>query len=145
MKIKHIASTCLVGCTTLIIAATATLAKPGDPTNAVFKSRGTIENARFKGIGDASLVLSFANNNGSLGLMNAGRFSIEYIGNVQKNFEGKVQLRVSKFRSSEKGFRTVPASGTCNIETSDCTRVIRSICTVQGSAIDHGRSVFTTK
>ncbi|BAU44065.1 Bacterial SH3 domain protein [Leptolyngbya sp. O-77] len=114
------------------------------PTNDVFRSTGTIDNARYDGSGEAQLVIGRQNRDGSISLT-SGRFSIEYIGTVRSNFEGAVELQVNQFRSSEMGYRTVPASGTCNIQTSGGTSISRSFCSVTGSGIDHGRSNFTSR
>ncbi|WOB43984.1 SH3 domain-containing protein [Thermoleptolyngbya oregonensis NK1-22] len=112
------------------------------PTNDVFRGTGTIDNARYNGSGEAQLVIGRQNRNGSFSLT-GGRFNVEYIGTVRSNFEGAVELQISQFRSSEMGYRTVSASGTCNIQTSGGTSVSRSFCSVTGSGIDHGRSNFT--
>jgi hypothetical protein len=114
-------------------------------TNEIFKANGTIDNARFKGPGDAQLVIVRRDNNSaSFSLSNAGRFSIEYLGVVRSNFEGTIQLQVTQFRSSEMGYRTVPASGDCNIQAS-AGAIRQSFCTITGSGIDHGRSNFTAR
>ena len=117
---------------------------PSGSTNEVFRGRGSIDNARFRGSGDAQLVITRSNGNASFSLT-SGRFSLEYIGVVRSNFEGMVQVRVTQFRSSEMGFRTVSASGNCDIQTSGGTSIVRSFCTVNGSGIDHGRSNFTAR
>jgi uncharacterized protein YraI len=114
----------------------------GNATNDVFRSKGTVDNARYKGAGEAILVIGRRDKSASLGLSNAGQFSIEYIGTVRSNFEGTIQLDIEKFRSSEVGYRTVAASGTCNIQASGGS-VRKSYCTITGSGIDHGRSNFT--
>ncbi|MFQ3618072.1 MAG: SH3 domain-containing protein [Cyanobacteriota bacterium] len=113
-----------------------------DYTNDVFRSTGTIDNARYNGSGEGQLVIVRRDNGGSLSLT-GGRFSVEYIGTIRSNFEGTVELQVRQFRSSEMGYRTVPASGTCNIQTSGGTSISRSFCSVTGSGIDHGRSNFS--
>ncbi|MBW4654765.1 MAG: SH3 domain-containing protein [Kaiparowitsia implicata GSE-PSE-MK54-09C] len=113
-------------------------------TNDVFQSTGTVDNARYSGAGTAQLVIVRRDNDGALMLNDANnRVSIEYIGSVRSNFEGAVQLEISQFRSSEMGYRTVPASGTCDIQTTGGTGVRRAFCTVSGAGIDHGRSNFT--
>ncbi len=118
---------------------------PGGSTiNDVFRGRGTIDNARYRGSGDAQMVLARSNGNASFNLT-AGRFSIEYLGSVRRNAGGSVQLRITQFRSSEMGFRTVSASGTCDVQTSGGTAIVGSFCTVSGSGIDHGRSNFTAR
>ncbi|MGV0025522.1 hypothetical protein [Phormidesmis priestleyi] len=116
----------------------------GNATNDIFKGQGTIDNARFNGPGNAQMVVARQGKGGSLLLSNAGRFSVEYIGTVRRNFEGSVELQVNQFRSSEKGFRTVPASGTCNVQTSGGV-LCQSFCTVTGAGIDHGRSNFRAR
>jgi len=117
----------------------------GTNTNQIFKGTGTINNARYNGRGDAQMVIAprSSNNQASMSLT-AGGFSVEYIGVVRSNFEGTIQFQVNQFRSSEMGYRTVPASGNCDIQAS--AGVIRkSFCTVTGSGIDHGRSNFTAR
>lgn len=113
-------------------------------TNDVFKGRGRIDNSRYKGPGNANLVLVRRTRGASLSLGNAGRFSIEYLGTVQSNFEGTIQLDINQFRSSEMGYRTVPVSGTCDIQTSGGT-VRKTYCTISGSGVDHGRSNFSAQ
>jgi hypothetical protein len=115
-----------------------------DFTNDVFRGTGTIDNARYDGSGEGQLVIVRRDNGGSFSLT-GGRFSVEYIGMIRSNFEGTVQLQVNQFRSSEMGYRTVPASGNCDIQTSGGTSVIRAFCTVSGSGIDHGRSNFSSR
>jgi hypothetical protein len=65
----------------------------------------------------------------------------EYLGKVQSNFEGTIQLQINQFRSSEMGYRTVAASGTCDIQAR-AGNLHQSYCTVSGSGIDHGKSNF---
>jgi hypothetical protein len=117
-------------------------APPGaQATNQIFKGQGRIDNARYKGAGTAQMVIGARNRDGSISL-DSGGFSIEYIGTVRSNFEGTVQLDINKFRSSEMGYRTVAASGTCNIQTAGGNAIRQSFCTVNGAGIDHGRSNF---
>ncbi|HIK15812.1 MAG TPA: SH3 domain-containing protein [Leptolyngbyaceae cyanobacterium M33_DOE_097] len=116
----------------------------GTNTNEIFKSTGTINNARYSGRGDAQMVIVRPSNNQASMSLTAGGFSIEYIGVVRSNFEGTIQLQVNQFRSSEMGYRTVPASGNCDIQASAGV-IRRSFCTVTGSGIDHGRSNFTAR
>lgn len=118
---------------------------PEPEGNEVFRSEGTIDNARYSGPGTAQLVLVRRNNGAALMLSNAGRVSIEYLGTIRSNFEGTVQLQINQFRSSELGYRTVPASGICDIQTSGGTGVRQAFCTVTGADIDHGRSNFSTR
>jgi hypothetical protein len=113
-------------------------------TNDVFRGTGTIDNARYNGSGDGQLVIVRRDNGGSFSLT-GGRFSVEYIGTIRSNFEGTVQLQVTQFRSSEMGYRTVSASGNCDIQTSGGTAISRAFCTVSGSGIDHGRSNFSSQ
>lgn len=115
---------------------------PGN-TNQVFKGRGRIDNARYKGAGSAQLVITPRDNGASLGLTSTGQFDIEYIGSVRSNFEGTVELQVTKLRSSAMGHRIVPVSGTCNIQTRGGNVVSQSFCTVSGAGVDHGKSNFS--
>lgn len=112
--------------------------------NQVFKGSGTIDNARYKGRGDAQLVIVRQRGNEASMSLTARDFSVEYIGVVRSNFEGTIQLQVNQFRSSEMGYRTVPASGNCDIQAS-VGAMRRSFCTISGSGIDHGRSNFTAR
>ncbi|MBW4621436.1 MAG: SH3 domain-containing protein [Cyanosarcina radialis HA8281-LM2] len=116
----------------------------GNNTNDIFKGNGTIDNSRYKGRGEAILVINKRDKEASLHLSSGGRVSIEYIGTVRSNFEGTIQLQISQFRSSEMGYRTVNASGTCDIQAS-AGNIRRSYCTVRGSGIDHGTSNFTAR
>ncbi|MGL5081091.1 MAG: SH3 domain-containing protein [Microcoleaceae cyanobacterium] len=115
-----------------------------ESTSDVFKGQGTIDNARYNGSGDASLVIVRENNGASVMLSNPGQFSIEYIGRVRSNFEGTIQVQVEQFRSSEMGYRTVPAAGDCDIQVSS-DNIRRIFCTVTGNGIDHGRSNFNAR
>jgi hypothetical protein len=118
---------------------------PAPPNlNQVFRGEGTVDNARYNDAGRAQLVIN-PNNEASLSLGSFGEFDIEYIGTVRSNFEGTVQLQVTQFRSSEMGYRTVSASGTCDIQTSGGDSIRRAYCTVTGTGIDHGRSNFTAQ
>jgi uncharacterized protein YraI len=114
--------------------------------NQVFKSQGTIDNSRYKGPGEAQLVIVPRDNNSvSFSLTQSDRFSLEYLGTVRSNFEGTVQIQVTQLRSSAMGYRTVTASGTCDIQTSGGNIIRQSFCTVSGNGIDHGRSNFTAR
>jgi hypothetical protein len=115
---------------------------PPEMSNDVFQGNGTITNARYSGPGNANVVIVQRDRSASLSLSNAGRFSVEYLGTVRSNFEGSIQLDINRFRSSEMGYRTVPASGTCDVQAS-AGNVRKVFCTVSGSGIDHGRSNFT--
>ena len=121
--------------------------RPSPPpvsNNDVFRGTGIVDNARYKGTGEANLVIVRHTKGASLSLSNAGQFSIEYIGTVRSNFEGTIRLQVNQFRSSEMGYRTVPASGTCDVQASGGS-VRRTYCTINGYGIDHGRSNFTAR
>lgn len=115
-----------------------------DIPNQVYRGEGQIDNARFQGVGNATSVLNASRNDASL-VLNAtgGRFSVEYLGRLQQVFEGNVQFQVTQFRSSEMGYRTVPATGTCELTTSAGVNLVRAVCSVSGAGIDHGRSAFT--
>jgi len=113
-------------------------------TNQIFQGTGTIDNARFQGSGKAQLVVVAGTGGASLNIGDAGRVSIEYIGIVQTNSGGTVNFRVDKFRSSKMGYRTVAASGTCNVQAS-AGAIRQAFCTAQGSGIDHGRTNFTAR
>jgi uncharacterized protein YraI len=116
---------------------------PGNTTTSdVFKGKGTIDNVRYKGLGEAQLVIVRRDQGASLSLTsNDSKVSIEYLGKVRSNFEGTIQLQINQFRSSEMGYRTVAASGTCDIQAS-AGNLRQSYCTVSGSGIDHGKSNF---
>ncbi|MBW4621435.1 MAG: SH3 domain-containing protein [Cyanosarcina radialis HA8281-LM2] len=119
----------------------------GNNPNSIYKGNGTIDNSRYKGRGDAQLVISGNNRRASLHLGNVGndgRISIEYIGTVRSNFEGDIQFQISQFRSSEMGYRTVNASGTCDVRVSD-RNIRQSDCTARGSGIDHGTTNFKAR
>jgi len=123
---------------------TITSSPPTSPPNAnqIFRGQGTIDNARYNGAGNAQLVLTSRDKGASFRLSNPSRFDLEYIGTVRSNFEGTVQLQITKFRSSAMGYRTVSASGTCDIQAST-GNVRQAFCTVNGAGIDHGRSNFS--
>ncbi|GAB4146666.1 MAG: hypothetical protein Fur0046_24650 [Cyanobacteria bacterium J069] len=129
------------------LSSSAPAPSPSPPanSNSVFRGTGTIDNARYNGSGDAQLVIIPLENNAASFNLNAGQVSVEYIGVVRSNFEGTVEMRVNQFQSSEMGYRTVPASGTCNIQTRGGTSIARAFCTVSGSGIDHGRSNFSAR
>jgi uncharacterized protein YgiM (DUF1202 family) len=124
-------------------ASPSPLPPPGDnSTSDVFKGKGTIDNVRYKGSGDAQLVIVRRDQGASFSLTsNDSKVSIEYLGKVRSNFEGTIQLQINQFRSSEMGYRTVAASGTCDIQAS-AGNLRQSYCTVSGSGIDHGKSNF---
>lgn len=123
---------------------------PAPPANdnQVYRGNGNIENARFRGAGMGTLVINSKRNDGSLlltGTGGGGGFSVEYIGRLRSVFEGTVQIDITQFRSSEMGFRTVQASGSCELQTREGVNLVRAFCTVKGSGIDHGRSSFTAR
>jgi hypothetical protein len=118
----------------------------GNNRNDIFRANGTIDNSRYRGRGDAQLVIT-GNRRASLHLGNvgnSGRISIEYIGNMRSNFEGDIQFQVSQFRSSEMSYRTVNASGTCDIKVT-ARNIRRAYCTARGSGINHGTTNFTAR
>ncbi|MBW4621437.1 MAG: SH3 domain-containing protein [Cyanosarcina radialis HA8281-LM2] len=116
----------------------------GSSTSQVYEAAGTISNSRYKGPGDAQLVITTREKGAAINLSRDDRVSIEYIGVVRSNFEGTVELDVRQFQSSEMGYRTVNASGTCNINVSGGS-IRRVYCTARGTGIDHGTSNFTAK
>lgn len=108
-----------------------------------FQSSGRIENARFSGRGTGSVRLGTLDNSrsGTVNILSGG-FNVTYYGTIRSNFEGIVQIQVDRFQSSEIGFRTLPASGTCQVNISGAG--LRAVsCEVRGSGIDHGRTNFT--
>lgn len=119
----------------------------GNNTNNIYRGNGTIDNFRYKGRGDARLVISGNNRRASLhfgNVGNTGRISIEYTGTVRSNFEGDIQFDISQFRSSEMGNRTVNASGTCDVRVS-ARNIRQAYCSARGSGIDRGTTNFTAR
>jgi uncharacterized protein YgiM (DUF1202 family) len=118
---------------------------PGNTsTSQVFEATGTIDNSRYKGTGEAQLVITTRDKGAAFNLSQGNRISIEYIGVVRSNFEGTIEIDVRQFQSSEMGYRTVNATGTCNIQVRSGA-VSRSYCTARGTGIDHGTSNFRAK